>query len=82
MHAYILGMLILQCKINKNRGQGELGIGKALCQGKGFAAAQNCIHHMVIYKYAYSIVTLYYPPEKEAMTNTVCLVNQLLNSYV
>lgn len=59
MHACTLGMLILQCKINKNRGQGELGIGTALCQEEGFAIVQPCIHHMVIYKYAYSTVTLH-----------------------
>lgn len=53
MHACILGMLILQCKINKNRGQGELGIGTALCQEEGFAIVQPRIHHMVIYRHAY-----------------------------
>jgi len=59
MHAYILGMLILQCKINEKRGQGELGIGTALCQDKGFAIVWPHIHHTVIYKYAYGIVTLH-----------------------
>lgn len=59
MRACILGLLILQCKINKNRGRGELGIGTALCQEEGFAVVRPQIHHMVIYKYAYDRVTLH-----------------------
>lgn len=71
MHACILGMLILQCKINKNRGQGELGIGTALCQEEDSAVARPRIHHIVIYKRAYSRATLHQPLEGAAATNGV-----------
>lgn len=78
MHACILGMLILQCKINKNRGQGELGIGTALCQEEDSAMAQPHIHH--IYKCAYSRTTLRQPLEGAAVTKRVHLVTQLPSS--
>lgn len=71
MLACILGMLILQCKINKNRGQGELGIGTVLCQEEDSAVAQPHIHHMVIYKCAYSRATLHQPLEGPAVTECV-----------
>lgn len=76
MHACILGMLILQRKINKNRGQGELGIGAALCQEEDSAVVRPHIHHMVIYKCAHGRATLHEPLEGAAVTNRVHLVTR------
>lgn len=59
MHTRIPGMLNLQCKINKTRGWGELGIGTALCQEEELAVVRPRVHHTVIYKYAYGRVTLH-----------------------
>lgn len=80
MHACILGMLILQCKINKNRGQGELGIGAALCQEEDSAVVRPHIHHMVIYKCAHGRATLHEPLEGAAVTNRMHLVTRLPSS--
>lgn len=76
MHACILGMLILQCKINKNRGQGELGIGTALCQEEDSAVVRPHIHQTVIYKCAYHRATLQQPLEGAAVTDRVRLVTE------
>lgn len=80
MHACILGMLILQCKINKNRGQGELGIGTALCQEEDSAVVWPHIHHLVIYKCAYNRDALHQALEGAAVTNGVSLVTRLPRS--